>query len=151
VLAEPAPDQDVDVLVVAIGATAGDALAAGDAVRQAGFSLRVVDPGWVAPVPRELVDLAARAQLVVTVEDGSAIGGVGTRVAQTLGEAGCLVPVRQLGMPREFPAHGAVADVKSWASLTIQDIGRRIVEWSVVVSSRSDSETDQREHEHERE
>ena len=72
-------------------------------------------------------------------------------MAQTLADAGLTVPVRQLGVPPRFPAHGAVADVKSWAQLTVPDLGRRIVEWAVVVSPVSDSETDAREHEHERE
>ncbi|HZZ97871.1 MAG TPA: 1-deoxy-D-xylulose-5-phosphate synthase, partial [Jatrophihabitantaceae bacterium] len=131
VLAEPAEDEDVDVLVVALGAIAADVLAAADSVRQAGFSVRVVDPGWVIPVDPALAGLAARASLVVTVEDGSAAGGIGTRIGQMLAERGVRTPVRQIGVPSRFPAHGSVTDVKSWAGLTIQDIGRRIVEWSV--------------------
>jgi 1-deoxy-D-xylulose-5-phosphate synthase len=102
-------------------------------VRGAGFTVRVVDPGWVTPVDPDLVRLAAGARLVVTVEDGSEAGGVGTRIAQACAAAGVRAPVRQIGVPSRFPEHGSVADVKSWAGLTGQDIGRRIVEWSVVV------------------
>jgi 1-deoxy-D-xylulose-5-phosphate synthase len=131
---------DVDVLIVSIGSVATDVLTACESVRGAGFSVRVVDPGWVAPVPAELAALAAHARLVVTVEDGSATGGVGTRVAQSLAAAAVLTPVRQLGVPTAFPAHGAVADVKAWAGLTSQDIGRRIVEWLVVVSPINESD-----------
>jgi len=134
------PAADVDVLVVSIGSVASDVLAACESVRGAGFSVRVVDPGWVTPVPAELAALAAHARLVVTVEDGSTIGGVGTRVAQALAASAVLTPVRQLGVPTAFPAHGAVSDVKAWAGLTSQDIGRRIVEWLVVVSPISESD-----------
>jgi 1-deoxy-D-xylulose-5-phosphate synthase len=124
---------DTDVLIVAVGASAPDALAAADMVRGAGFTVRVVDPGWVTPVAEELLDLARDSRLVVTLEDGSATGGVGTRVAQAAATAGVPAPVRQLGVPTRFPAHGSVADVKSWAGLTSQDVGRRIVEWAVLV------------------
>jgi 1-deoxy-D-xylulose-5-phosphate synthase len=141
VLAEQGSD-DNDVLVIAVGATATDALAAAGAVRDAGFTVRVVDPGWVTPVPEDLVRLARRAQLVVTVEDGSAAGGVGTRIAQAVSAAGVAAPVRQIGVPARFPAHGKVADVKSWAGLTGQDMGRRIVEWAVLVCPHSDPESD---------
>jgi 1-deoxy-D-xylulose-5-phosphate synthase len=134
VLVEPGADDHVDVLVVAVGAVATDVLAACEAVRQAGFTVRVVDSGWVVPVDPALVELAAQAALVVTVEDGSVVGGIGTRIAQTISTAGLTTPVRQIGVPDRFPVHGSVADVKSWADLTIQDIGRRIVEWSAVVS-----------------
>ncbi len=44
-------------------------------------------------------------------------------------------------MPAVFPAHGAVADVKAWAGLTGQDIGRRIVEWAVLVGPSSEPDT----------
>ena len=141
VLAEPAVDEDVDVLVITVGAIAADVLAAADSVRQAGFSVRVVDPGWVLPVDPELAGLAARASLVVTAEDGSAAGGIGTRIGQMLAENGVRTPVRQIGVPSRFPAHGSVTEVKSWAGLTIQDIGRRIVEWSVVVSPHSEPDS----------
>ena len=134
VLAEPGADADTDVLVVSVGAVARSVLSACDAVRQAGFTVRVVDPQWVTPVDPALVGLARRSRLVVTVEDGSVVGGVGSRVAQALGEAGLATPVRQLGMPPRFPKHGSVADVTSWAGLTVQDIGRRIVEWSVLIA-----------------
>ncbi len=123
----------VDVLIVAIGATATDALAAADTARGAGFTARVVDPGWVTPVPAQLLALAREAQLVVTVEDGSETGGVGSRIAQAMAAAGVPTPARQIGVPSQFPTHGAVGDVKSWAGLTGQDVGRRIVEWAVLV------------------
>jgi 1-deoxy-D-xylulose-5-phosphate synthase len=133
VLAEPDPRADVDVLLVAVGATATDALDACTAVRQAGFSVRVVDPCWVTPVDPALLDLAAHARLVVTLEDGSVVGGVGARVAQAMSAAGLDVPTRQLGVPPDFPRHGKVSDVRAWAGLTVPAIGRRIVEWSALV------------------
>ncbi len=101
--------------------------------RDAGFTARVVDPGWVTPVPEQLLTLARDAHLVVTVEDGSTTGGVGSRIAQEMSAAGLSTPARQIGVPSLFPSHGAVPDVKSWAGLTGQDVGRRIVEWAVLV------------------
>jgi 1-deoxy-D-xylulose-5-phosphate synthase len=139
VLLEPAADAPVDVLVVAVGATAGEVLGAVATVRDAGFSVRVAAPTWVAPVPSELPELARTASLVVTVEDGSVVGGVGTRVAQAVAEAGLATPVRQIGVPRRFLAHGAVSDVRAEAGLSHQDIGRRIVEYAAVLADRTDT------------
>jgi 1-deoxy-D-xylulose-5-phosphate synthase len=139
VLSEDGSDA-VDVLIVAVGSSATDALAGADAVRGAGFTVRVVDPGWVTPVAGGLLELARQARLVVTVEDGSVAGGVGTRIAQAAAAAGVPAPVRQLGVPATFPAHGAVADVKAWAGLTSQDLGRRIVEWAVLVGPSGQSD-----------
>jgi 1-deoxy-D-xylulose-5-phosphate synthase len=132
VLAEPDPESAVDVLVVAIGAMARDVLEAVTAAQQAGYSVRVVSPRWVNPVEPVLVDLADRARLVVTVEDGVVVNGVGARISQTLRSAGREVPTREIGLPVRFLEHGSVAVVRAAAGLTVQDIGRRIVEWLAV-------------------
>ena len=133
VLAEPDASADVDVLVVAVGATASDVLDAAESVRQAGFTVRVVDPRWVSPIDSALRQMAARASLVVTVEDGVVTGGVGSRVAQDLHAAGIGVATREIGVPVRFLNHGKVADVRAEAGLSSQSIGRRIVEWSALV------------------
>jgi 1-deoxy-D-xylulose-5-phosphate synthase len=134
VLAEPDADTPVDVLVVAVGAMAEDVLEAGAAVRRAGYSARVVAPRWVSPTGPELVEFARHAALVVTVEDGVTTGGVGSRLAQTLRAAGLDVPTREIGIPVRFLEHGNVAGVRASAGLSIQDIGRRIVEWSATIA-----------------
>ncbi|MDQ2796449.1 MAG: 1-deoxy-D-xylulose-5-phosphate synthase, partial [Actinomycetota bacterium] len=111
VLAEPADDAEVDVLLIAVGSVAADVLEAARGVGRAGYSVRVVAPRWVTPVDPAILDLARQAALVVTVEDGVEIGGVGSRVAQTLRAAGRDVPTREIGVPVRFLEHGSVADV----------------------------------------
>jgi 1-deoxy-D-xylulose-5-phosphate synthase len=133
VLAEPDPAAAVDVLVIAVGATAADVLDAAAAVQSAGYSVRVVAPRWVTPVDPVIGSLADQAELVVTVEDGVVAGGVGARIAQTLRDSGRNVPTREIGIPVRFLEHGSVAEVRASAGLTVQDIGRRIVEWAATV------------------
>jgi 1-deoxy-D-xylulose-5-phosphate synthase len=133
VLDEPSSGCDVDILVVAVGATAADVLAAVASVRRAGYSVRVVDPRWVGPVNPVLAELARGSSLVVTVEDGVASGGVGTRLSQHLRAAGVDVATREIGIPTRFLDHGKVHDVRAEVGMTVPDIGRRIVEWSALV------------------
>jgi len=135
-------DDDVDVLVVAVGAMAGDAIDAAEAVRQAGYTVRVVDPRWVSPVSPVLIELARHASLVVTVEDGVVAGGVGSRVAQAMRDAALDVATREIGVPVRFLDHGKVPDVRAAAGLTVQDIGRRIVEWAALVQRSGDAVND---------
>jgi 1-deoxy-D-xylulose-5-phosphate synthase len=139
VLAEPSADADVDVLVVAVGAVAADVCEAARAVTGAGYTVRVVAPRWVIPVDEALTALAARAAVVVTVEDGVVAGGIGSRVSQTIRAAGLDVPTREIGLPVRFLEHGSVADVRATAGLTVQDVGRRIVEWTALLSSAGDA------------
>ena len=134
VLHEPDPTSAVDVLVVAVGSIAGDVLDAAGAVESAGYTARVVAPRWVTPTDPAICAFADQAALVVTVEDGVATGGVGSRISQTLRDSGCDVPTREIGIPVRFLEHGNVAGVRASVGLTVQDIGRRIVEWAATVT-----------------
>jgi 1-deoxy-D-xylulose-5-phosphate synthase len=133
VLAEPDQDAAVDVLLVSVGALAGEVLDAARTVERAGYSVRVVDPRWVAPLDPQLLTLAERAALVVTVEDGVVTGGVGVRLSQLVRTAGLDVATREIGIPDEFLDHGKVPDVRLRIGLTSPDIARRVVEWAAAV------------------
>ena len=126
VLREP---EDADVLLVSAGALAHEALEVADRIGAEGYRASVVDPRWVTPVDPALLDLAARHRLVVTLEDGVRVGGVGSRVSQALRDAGLDVPTRDVGIPAHFLAHGTVAQVRTEVGLTPQDIARNVVEW----------------------
>jgi 1-deoxy-D-xylulose-5-phosphate synthase len=133
VLAEPAALARVDVLLVSVGAMATDVLAAAELVHTAGWSVRVVDPRWVLPLPAAVAELAAQAGLVVTVEDGVVPGGVGSRVSHQLRSAGLDVPVREIGIPREFPAHASVAQIRARLGFTGAGIAEQVIGWCAAV------------------
>ncbi|MGZ6826040.1 MAG: 1-deoxy-D-xylulose-5-phosphate synthase [Mycobacteriales bacterium] len=117
-----------DVLLVAVGGMARVALEVAERVGAQGISVTVVDPRWVAPVPAELVALAADHRLVVTVEDNGRVGGVGARVSQALRDADVDVPARDIGIPQRFLDHGSRAQVHAEIGLTAQEVARRVVE-----------------------
>jgi 1-deoxy-D-xylulose-5-phosphate synthase len=133
VLAESSTEERTDVLIVAVGACAGLALDAAEFVRRAGYTARVVDPRWVMPLSPALGGLAKSASLVVVIEDGIVVGGVGARVGQALRAAGNDVPTREIGIPPQFLEHGSVADIRSAAGLTAPRIGDRIIDWCAAV------------------
>jgi 1-deoxy-D-xylulose-5-phosphate synthase len=128
-LAGPTEPGGVDVLLISVGAMATTALDVAERIAAEGIAATVVDPRWVQPVAPELVALAARHRLVVTLEDGVRAGGVGSRVSQALRDAGIDVPARDVGIPPRFLDHGTVAQVKADVGLTAQDVARRVLEW----------------------
>jgi 1-deoxy-D-xylulose-5-phosphate synthase len=129
----------VDVLIVSVGAMATDVLAAAGRIAEAGYTLRVVDPRWVTPVSGALLQLAAEAALVVTVEDGVVVNGIGARMSQAVREAGLMTATREIGIPLEFLEHGKVTDVRARVGLTPQGISRRTIEFAAAVLGRGDS------------
>jgi 1-deoxy-D-xylulose-5-phosphate synthase len=141
VLGEP-DESAVDILLVSVGAMAEDVLSAAHRVNEAGYRVRVVDALWVTPISPALIALAADAEVVITVEDGIVVNGVGSRLAQRLGETGISVPTRNFGVPVEFLDHGKVADVKARIGLTPQGIARRTVEFAAGILGRSEVGSD---------
>jgi len=117
-----------DVLIVAVGPMAGICLDVARRLTAQGMSATVVDPRWVLPVAPALLDLARQHRLLVSVEDGSRVGGVGSRLAQEARDVGISTPVVDLGVPPVFLEHGDRGRILADLGLTAQDVTRRIVE-----------------------
>jgi 1-deoxy-D-xylulose-5-phosphate synthase len=116
-----------DVLIVAIGDMALIALDVAERLAQQGIGATVIDPRWVVPVPASVISLAADHRLVITLEDGVRVGGIGTRIRQDLRGAGVDTAVDELGLPDEFIDHGSRTDILADAGLTAQAITRDVV------------------------
>jgi 1-deoxy-D-xylulose-5-phosphate synthase len=105
------------------------ALAVADRLRNQGIGVTVVDPRWVLPVPEEIVALAPRHKLVVTLEDNGVHGGVGSAVSGALRRAEIDLPCRDAALPQEFFAHASRGEVLAGVGLTERNIARQITGW----------------------
>ena len=116
-----------DVLIVTVGPMAATGLEVAERLAAQGIGATVIDPRWVVPVPRSVIDLAAEHRLVVTIEDGIRVGGIGTRIRQDLRAAGVDTAVTELGLPDRFLDHGSREDILEQVGLTPQHIARDVV------------------------
>jgi 1-deoxy-D-xylulose-5-phosphate synthase len=116
-----------DVLLVGVGPFARLALDVAALLDAHGIGATVVDPRWVVPVPASIVELAATHRLVVTIEDGIRVGGIGTRVRQDLRAAGIDTAVDELGLPDRFLPHASRAQILEEVGLSAKTIARGIV------------------------
>jgi 1-deoxy-D-xylulose-5-phosphate synthase len=116
-----------DVLIVSVGALAKLALQVAERLAAQGIGATVVDPRWVVPVPDGVVELARGHRLVVTLEDGVRVGGIGTRVRQSLRDAGVDTALTELGLPDDFLPHGSRSEILEAAGLTAKRIARDVV------------------------
>lgn len=120
-------DGNHDVLIVAVGAFAPLALGVARKLRDAGIGVTVVDPRWIIPVPKSIVEMSRTHRLVVTLEDGIRVGGVGTRIRQDLRAAGIETAVDELGLPDEFLEHDSRDNILRRVGLDIDAIASKIV------------------------
>jgi 1-deoxy-D-xylulose-5-phosphate synthase len=92
-----------------------------------GVGTTVVDPRWVVPVARSIVELADTHRLVITIEDGIRVGGIGTRIRQELRKAGVDTGVDELGLPDEFLEHATREQILQDAGLTAEQIAADVL------------------------
>ncbi|MFT2816146.1 1-deoxy-D-xylulose-5-phosphate synthase [Leifsonia sp. A12D58] len=117
-----------DVLIVTVGPMAGMGLEVAERLAAQGIGATVIDPRWVVPVPKSVIELARSHRLVVSIEDGIRVGGIGTRIRQDLREAGVDTAVTELGLPDEFLDHATRAQILEHAGLTSQQIARDVID-----------------------
>jgi transketolase len=91
--------------VVAVGVTVFEALKAYDRLRQSGINVRVIDAYSVQPIDRATLVRAGRltGNVIITVEDHYAAGGLGDAVATAVASDG--IAVHRLAV-REIPRSG---------------------------------------------
>jgi 1-deoxy-D-xylulose-5-phosphate synthase len=90
------------IAILAFGTVLHPALAAA-----AALDATVADMRFAKPLDKALVlDLAARHDAIVTVEEGCVAGGAGSGVGELLAEAGVALPLLHLGLPDLFTDHG---------------------------------------------
>jgi 1-deoxy-D-xylulose-5-phosphate synthase len=111
------------VAILAFGTLLYPALAAAERL-----NATVVNMRWAKPLDIELlVQVAARHEGLVTVEEGAIMGGAGSAVAEALHTAGLLKPLLQLGLRDEFIEHGDPAKL-----LALQGLDAAGIEASVL-------------------
>jgi transketolase len=119
------------VLVVSCGVMTNRALAAAGILADKGVSPEIVHVHTIKPLDAALIaERAADARLVVTAEEHSVVGGLGSAVADALLEAmpGRVPPMLRLGLPDRFmEKYGGQDDLLKLSGLQPQQIADRIV------------------------
>lgn len=117
-----------DIAILTIGPMAAAALQAAEAAKVRGISVAVYDMIWIKPLDNSIVDtVAAGDSPIITVEDGSVIGGLGSAVADRLAETGRASTLLKIGMPDNFVAHGTVCELHRQCGMDADSILAAIV------------------------
>ncbi len=114
-----------DLTIIAAGICVADALTAADELASAGISCRVVNIFTIKPIDAGLITACARETgAVVTAENHNIIGGLGSAVAEVLGEH-APVPMERIGVCDEFGEVGSVEYLKERFGMTAKDIANK--------------------------
>ena len=115
-----------DIAIFASGLMVSQALEAAELLAAEGVKAAVVDIHTIKPLDTELVcSLAERCGAVLTVEEHSIIGGLGSAVAETLMEAGISAAFQRVGMKDTFGQSGSPAALLKYYGLDAESIANQ--------------------------
>ncbi|HEX5773906.1 MAG TPA: transketolase C-terminal domain-containing protein, partial [Geomobilimonas sp.] len=119
-----------DLTFVTTGLMTAQAVAAAEILKKEGVSARVVHIGTIKPLDQEIIVKAARETgAIVTAEEHSIVGGLGSAVAEVLAEQ-CPVPLKRVGVNDRFGTSGKAEELLKYFGLTpehLVETGREIL------------------------
>lgn len=117
-----------DVTIIATGLMVKEALEAYELLKADGISARIINMATIKPIDREIIEKAARETgVIVTAEEHSVIGGLGSAVAEVVTET-YPVPVVKVGVYDRFGMSGPANDLLDIFGLRAKDIAEKAKE-----------------------
>lgn len=120
--------EGTDVAVIACGEMVRPALDAAELLKAKGISASVLDMYCVKPLDKEaIVKAASAAKVVLTVEEHAPYGGLGSMVAQVVGQ-NCPRKVKNLSLPDAPVITGTSKEVFDYYGLNAEGIAKSAAE-----------------------
>lgn len=112
--------------VIATGIVVAEALRAQEELKKQGIDIRVIDMHTIKPIDKEIIIKAAKeTKKIITIEDHSIIGGLGTAVCEVLSEEYPTKVIR-MGIKDTFGTSGKGTELMKHFHITAQDIIEKI-------------------------
>lgn len=115
-----------DVTIVATGLMVNESLTATETLEKEGIYARVINIHTIKPLDKEIICKAAKETgVIVTAEEHSVIGGLGSAVADAVTEC-CPVPVVKVGVNDVFGHSGPAVDLLKEFGLSAENIVEKV-------------------------
>ncbi len=128
-----------DIAVIAAGPTANRAVEAAMEIKEReGWNPSVYNIRYIKPLDSTLMnEVASSYRAVITVEDGSVVGGLHGAVAEFMTSCETPLPVRAVAIPDIYLSQGTQSELRAECGLTKDGILRVILEESEKISKKS--------------
>lgn len=111
-----------DAALIATGVTVVEALKAKEALKEKGIDVRVIDMHTIKPIDKEIIIKAAKeTKKIITIEDHSIIGGLGTAVCEVLSDE-YPTQVLRMGIKDTFGESGKAEELMKKFEITAEDL-----------------------------
>ena len=115
-----------DVAVIATGIMVNEAVLAAEKLKSDGIDVRIIDIHTIKPIDEEIIVKAAEeCGAVVTAEEHSVIGGLGSAVAEVIVK-NCPVKMSMVGQQDTYGESGKPEELKEKYGMTAGDIEKAV-------------------------
>ena len=117
-----------DVAVLSLGPIGNEVMKAIDSVEAEGRSVAHYDMIYLKPLDEELLhEVGRKFKRIVTVENGTVNGGLGSAVLEFMADHGYTPQVKRIGVPDRFIEHGSVAELYQLCGLDAASIAKELM------------------------
>lgn len=118
-----------DAAIIATGTMVAEAVKAAEALSENGISASVIDIHTIKPLDTEIIRQCLNCRLIVTVEEHSISGGLGSAVAEEISLCANKPPHMMIGMPNSYPKANSYEALLKEYGLTSENIAEKIMEF----------------------
>lgn len=119
-----------DILIIAAGQLVSEALDCAEELEKEGYSVEVIDMFTIKPLDEKLLIKEAKGKSkIVTIENHSIYGGLGSAVSEVIAENGISVPVKRIGVKEKFGQVGIAEFLQEEFGLTAKQIKETICQF----------------------
>jgi len=112
-----------DIAILTIGHIGNFATEAISILKDEGYSIALYDLRFVKPIDHDLLmNVCKKFENIITIEDGTIIGGMGSAVIEFIADNGFKTNVKRLGVPDRFVEHGTQNQLYHECGYYIDDI-----------------------------
>ena len=120
--------EGTDATVISTGVTVAEALKAQETLKLQGKNIRVVDMHTIKPIDKDIIIKCAKeTKKIITIEDHSIIGGLGTAVCEVLSE-NYAIKVERMGIKDTFGKSGKAEELMKFFEITSENIIKKVLE-----------------------
>ncbi|MFR6461045.1 MAG: transketolase C-terminal domain-containing protein [Anaerostipes hadrus] len=115
---------------MAAGQLVSEALDCAEELEKEGYSVEVIDMFTIKPLDEKLLIKEAKGKSkIVTIENHSIYGGLGSAVSEVIAENGISVPVKRIGVKEKFGQVGTAEFLQEEFGLTAKQIKETIYQF----------------------
>lgn len=116
----------IDATVFATGVTVAEALKAQEILKEKGIEIKVVDIHTIKPIDKEMIIKCAKeTKRLISIEDHSIIGGIGSAISEVLTEE-YPAKLERMGIKDTFGKSGKAEQLMQYFGITAKDIVEKL-------------------------